>query len=188
MLQSINTETINTETINEIKKKFNVLAIIDSMMYVDIKDLDAKIKKYNNKEFKNNDRILIFYQDTGYYLELNSGTSIFFNNLYEILRKYNVPSESVIIFTNHYGIKKEIDLLNKKMTYSINKIVETPLWYDFPKPETVDNIMSQSQISTNEFLYTCLNNVQRVHRNYTLCQLKKKNLLELGIVSYRFNK
>ena len=180
---------INQDVFSIIKKRFNILSIIDSFYYIDnFEKLENQIKEFNNTNFKKNDRILIFYQDTGYYIDLIYGTSVFFNNLYTLLIKYNIPSEFLIIFTNHYGIKKEINILNKKMNYSINKIIETSLWFDFPSLKQIDKIRSESLCFENNFLYTCLNGMQRAHRNYTLCQLKEKNLLDLGIVSYRFKK
>ena len=180
---------INKNVFDEIEKKFKVLAVIDSIDYINnLKHLDSQLKEFSNITFEITDRILIFYQDTGYYIDLNHGTSVFFNNLYTLLCKYNIPPEFIIIFTNHYGLKKEINTLNKKLKYSINNIIETSLWYDFPTLEKINEVTAHPLIFENKFLYTCLNNAPRVHRNYTLCQLKENHLLNSGIVSYRFNK
>jgi hypothetical protein len=69
------------------------------------------------------------------------------------------------------------------MNYSINKIIETSLWFYFPDVESIE--VEDCDLK-KDFLYTCLNNAERIHRNYTLCCLKEKNLLDRGIVSYRF--
>lgn len=174
---------------NDISSRFQILDIIDSVFYdyLHPDELEEKIKVFKDFTFKENQRLLIYYQDTGFYQNLNSGCSVFFYNMIQLLSKYNIPPEFVIIFTNHYGLKKEIDLLNSIFDYSLEKIVEISLWHDYPKPDQVHELKQHNNDSKKTFLYTCLNNVPRVHRLLTLCYLKEKNLLEKGIVSYRFN-
>lgn len=178
---------INKKLYNKILKKFKVVKVIDTADYdFDIELLENTIKTFENYTFENNQRILIFYQDTGFYHDLNSGTSVILNNLFCLLKKYAIPSEFLIFFTNHYGIKKEIDLLNKKTGYSITKIIECSLWHDYPTCEQIEFSKKLPLEFENKFLYTCLNNRQRIHRSYTLCKLKENNLLDRGIISYRF--
>ena len=71
--------------------------------------------------------------------------------------------------------------------FKLENVIETLLWYDFPKNDDIIFYKNQNLEFKNDFLYTCLNNVQRIHRSYFLSQLKENNLLDKGIVSYRFN-
>lgn len=181
---------LNLKLFQEIQKKFEIICVIDSFYYdSDVKKLENVVKNFKDFSFSHNQRILIFYHDTGFYPELTSGTSIFFYNLYLILKKYQIASEFLIIFTNQFGLKKEIDLLNSKTNYTIKNIIETSLWFDFPTVEKIkDFAENHNFIKDQKFLYTCLNNIERIHRSYTLCKLKENNLLDNGIISYRFKK
>lgn len=173
---------------DSISSRFQVLYIIDSVHYdylhPDI--LEEKIKIFENFTFKENQRLLIYYHDTGFYQHANNGCSVFFFNLFQLFKKFNIPAEFVIIFTNHYGLKNEIDQLNSIIDYSMTNIVETSLWHDYPLVNQIKESQQHKQDIKKTFLYTCLNNAKRVHRVLTLCYLKEKNLLEKGIISYRF--
>lgn len=177
----------------KIKENFEVLEIINLFGYTskkDFVDLENKINKYKDFVFSDKQIILFLSEDTFFYPDLDNGCSTNLHNLYIILKKYNIPSDFVFVFTNHYGLKKEINLLNEKMFYEIpiKNIIETPLWFDFPTAKNIESFENQKTSFNNNFLYTCLNNAQRSHRSYFLCQLKEKKLLDNGIVSYRFNK
>lgn len=183
------TKRIKPELMKLLNQKFQCLEFFDSVDYdQNPKLLNDKIKKFHGHAFSSIERIIIFYHDTGYYQNLINGCSFFLENLYEILKYNDIPGEFVMIITNHYGIKSEIDLLNRKKNYTIKQIIETSLWYDFPDYQKIQKISNKKLIPDIQKLYTCLNNIQRNHRNYTLCKLKENKLLEKGIVSYRFNK
>jgi hypothetical protein len=171
-----------------LEEKFKLLSTIDSFDYCNHCDLDDELVKYKNHTFLDKEKILILHHDTGFYQDLNSGTSVFLQNLFLLLEKYSIPSEFLIFITNHYGITKELELMHLKSGYCINNVIETALWYDFPPTNFIDDILDQSMNFEYDYLYTCLNNVQRIHRNYTLCQLKENDLLSDGILSYRFKK
>lgn len=174
---------------NELCQKFQIVDIIDSIYYDKsngLENLEQKIKQFENIRFEPTQRILVYYHDTGFYKNLSSGSSVFFWNLVQLFKKFNVPPEFIIIVTNHYGIKKEIDYLDSIFNYSINKIIETFLWYDFANPTVVRETNVSNKKEKRNFLYTCLNSRVRTHRVLTLCYLNEKKLLEKGIVSYRF--
>lgn len=183
------TTTINKVLYKKIIENFEIVKVIDTVYYDHSNELlESTIKNFEDHIFADNQRILIFYHDTGFYTDLTFGTSIVLNNLFFLLKKYAIPQEFIIFISNHYGIKKELDLLNNKYGYSITKIIECALWYDFPTYNEIvaaENLLLEFE---NEFLYTCLNNIERIHRSYSLCQLKENNLLNHGIISYRFNK
>lgn len=178
---------LNKVLFDEISHHFEILEVIDSTNHdLNFEQLDEKIKSFKDFSFGAKQRILFYYQDLSFYQNLVNGPSVFLYNLYQILKKYNIPPEFVILITNHYGINKEIEQLNLSMQYSLTKIIETSLWYDFPIIEKIHEKNVTSINSRKEFLFTCLNNMERIHRNYTLCCLKENNLINNGIVSYRF--
>lgn len=182
-------QVLDNEIYKILNKKFKIILSIDSAYYDNkLEQLENNIKDLCNHSFNQNEKILILYHDTNFYIDLISGSSLFLNNLYEILKKYSIPQEFVLFITNHYGIKKEIDLLNLKFNYEIQNLIETSLWYDFPNTNHFDEFDNINLDFDNEYLFTCLNNIQRIHRNYILCQLEENNLIDRGIVSYRFKK
>lgn len=62
------------------------------------------------ENFTNNDRYVIEHQDTDIYVkEMSVGVN--FRNLFQIITELDIPFYTIIIWTNHYGLQKEIDLM-----------------------------------------------------------------------------
>lgn len=125
---------------------------------------------------------MILHHDTDYYPDNGVGNNIY--NLFRLLARNSVPLEFVIMFTNHYGIKSEISNLCRHITNQPPpRVVYTALWYDFPND--LENLLPMVYQNI-EYLYTCLNGVERAHRVLTLCYLNQNDLLSRGMVSYHF--
>jgi hypothetical protein len=175
---------IHQKVIDLVKEKYKLLEILDLVFYDNcLSELDQLLNKYQNYTFAPDERIVVLHHDTDYYpSEDGIGNNIY--NLFKLLARNSIPMEFVIMFTNHYGIKSEIHhLCSHIVNQTQPKIIYTALWYDFPQNlENIPPLVYQNI----EYLYTCLNGVERAHRVLTLCYLQQKDLLSQGMISYHF--
>lgn len=177
--------TIKQEVLDIVNARYEILDIVDLVEYdYQLDKLDQLLSKYSNYVFLKNQRILILHHDTDYYINKNS-TGFTLHNLCVLLNQYRVPTESLIMFTNHYGIKEEIAQLSKQLCNSNTlTVIYTSQWYDFPDSSIVSEPNHQSANIKN--LFCCLNGVNRIHRLLTLCYFQKYNLIDAGTISYHF--
>jgi hypothetical protein len=175
--------SLQKKALDIVTKKYKILETIDLVCYdYDITKLYELLSRYENYTFKTNERILILHHDPDYYVSPDvCGFTIY--NLITILNQLNISNEFLIMLTNHYGIKKEIqNQFNALSNSQAFKVIYTSQWYDFP-----ENIITQEpKHSQFQKLYCCLNGIQRQHRMAMLCNLTEKSLLDQGIVSYHF--
>jgi hypothetical protein len=174
--------SIKQEVLDIVKDRYKVLEIIDSIRYNDqLEKVDQLLSKYINHTFSSDERILILHHDTDYYISVES-TGFTLYNLCMLLKKNQIPHEFLIMFTNHYGIEKEVAHLSEQVCNSSPfKVVCTSQWYDYS-----DQQISNNSVPVIENLFCCLNGVNREHRLLTLCYLKEHDLLSQGTISYHF--
>jgi hypothetical protein len=94
-----------------IYEKYNVLAHVPSRQ-IDhcLIDFEMFLQKLHKDTFLPNDRIVIEHMDTDYYHhELKNG--IFISNLIKAFHATDIPTFVLLLITNHFGIKKEINEL-----------------------------------------------------------------------------
>jgi hypothetical protein len=175
---------IQQKVIDLINEKYKILEILD-LVYYDCRlaDLNQTLQKYQNHVFSPDERIIILHHDTDYYPENGSvGNNMY--NMFKLISRNGIPVEFVLMFTNHYGIKQEIQKLCKEiLNQNTPQIIYTSLWYDFPQNLDTPPSINYQNI---EHLYACLNGVERAHRVLTLCYLNQNDLLSRGMVSYHF--
>jgi hypothetical protein len=173
---------IKQEVVDIVNARYTVLDIIDLAQYdFQIEKVDQLLSKYTNHTFSVNERILIFHHDTDYYTSVeSSGFTVY--NLCVLLHRHQIPHEFLIMFTNHYGIEKEVAHLSEQVCNSASfKVVYTSQWYDYP-----DQSVSNNPVPVIENLFCCLNGHGRGHRVLTLCYFKEHDLLSHGTISYHF--
>lgn len=97
--------------LNLLKQKFNILA------HTTFLEFDQNFDLLRNcftdcfkAEFDPRDRIIIEHLDTDYYIP-NCDLGINFRNLFCVAEEFNIPNFVFLIYTNHVGIQKEIDML-----------------------------------------------------------------------------
>jgi hypothetical protein len=181
--------SIKKEVLNIVKEKYNIVDIIDLQFFdKNPQKLSEYLENYQNINFLINDRLLVLHHETEYYpLESSLGNTVY--NFLKLCIINNIPSDYIIMFTNHYGLDKKIATVNKKLFNQPDcKVIYTVHWYDFPTYDCVNTICVNTNLTSDhiEELFICLNNVEREHRLFTLCALQNKKLLENGIVSYHF--
>jgi len=164
--------------------KYNIKLYIDSIDYdYEYDKLDDDVRVLADYKFMPDDIIIVAVHDTCFYSNCSYGLNIFLHNLYIILRKYDIPREFLLLLSNYYGIQKEIETMNSLFMYDIIRVHCTPLWYDF----FIDDTDIEDDCSSTDYLYTCVNNIKRLHRVYTLCKIKEEGLYDQGIISHRWN-
>ena len=178
-------ENILWDEIQEtLDKKFKVLCYINlSIADLSPAVLDQMLKGFHNYVFKSNEKIIIAHADTQYYLP-SCKFSITLYNLHKTLSTYNIPLESILMFTNHYGIEEELKLLANIFNCA-NPITAFVSFYD-----TVGTVNKVNPISINhntiDHLFCCINGIQRSHRILLLSMLKHHDLFSLGIITSNF--
>jgi len=89
--------------------RYNVLAHIRSQDFdYDPLKLEQLLSEKKKESFDSDDRVIIEHMDTDYYHpELKHG--IFLRNMLNAFYKIDIPTFVLLLFTNHFGIKDEID-------------------------------------------------------------------------------
>lgn len=176
---------LKKEVLDIVKSRYEILDSVDLLAFDSQLDaLDSVLSQYANYKFDIQQRIIILHNDTDYYTSLqSSGFTLY--NLFLLIKKYNIPTEALIIFTNHHGIHNEITKLASQICHSTSiKVVYTELWGDYPDDKCIP--LAEKDYKVNN-VFCCLNGVSRSHRILTLCYLQEYNLLSKGMVSYHFN-
>jgi hypothetical protein len=179
-------KSIQQKVIDLVGQKYQILEILD-LIYYDcrLNELNQTLQKYQNHIFSPDERIILLHHDTDYYSDIKSvGNNIY--NIFRILSYHDVPLEFVIMFTNHYGIEKELQhMCQKILNKSVPQVIYTVLFWIFP--ENLENLPDPKYQEIKN-LYCCLNRVERAHRLLTLAYLQEYDLLDQGVISYHFKK
>jgi hypothetical protein len=96
-----------------LEKKYNIVGNIE------FKDFDHDLQFLRNffqttkkNSFDSLDRYIIEHQDTDIYVpEMCVGVNI--RNFFEIVNELDIPLFTILIWTNHFGLQKEIDVLTR---------------------------------------------------------------------------
>lgn len=171
---------VKSEVIDEFQRRYDLVGIINLVFFdLDLDKLTHEFQQWSKVKFEPQQRLLVLHHDTDYYVE-NQGNTTY--NVIKLLGEYRIPTEHVIILTNHYGLEQEVQHQCNQVNVSLPKVIYTSLWYDYPDPEHITNIPNQE----SQYLFCCLNGVERSHRLATLCYLEHYNLIDQGQVSYHF--
>lgn len=169
-----------------LKSKYNILGTVD-LLSVD-NDPDAMYTAFKSllKEvYQPDDRILIYHYDTDFYHE-NCGVGFTIYNTLRCITSLNIPISFCLFLTNHYGLKKEIEIFMQVycptdgpiqiFESNYQQLQTTPV----ADPTSLDSTLIESH-------YNCMLGKKRVHRVMLLCALKDKNILRHGVLSWHFN-
>tara|TARA_B100001057_G_scaffold207381_1_gene208079 strand:- start:1513 stop:2088 length:576 start_codon:yes stop_codon:yes gene_type:complete len=173
--------------VKAIQKKFNIIALLD-INYMDhdwdiLKDILVATRK---SVYEPKDRYVIVHTDTDYYLPgCPYGFSIF--NLVRTFLHNNIPLYTMLLVTDHKGIKKEFKILIPKEMHEHN----FPTIVDDCLTSIVNTRIGMNQEETHfkesEIVKhgVSMMGVPRVHRNMLYNQLREKNLLDAYAVAYK---
>jgi hypothetical protein len=178
--------TVSHEVIDIIKKKYNIIGIIDLVEYINPDELALELMKYKSYSFSPDEILVVLHHDTDYYESLSSLGHLMYNFL-KLCADFDIALNYILFLTNHYGIESEIRNNEESICNSSGlKIVYTSQWYDFPEFKDIRNLDQDYSKNNLDFLYSCLNGVAREHRLFLLSLLKEKNLLNKGMISFHF--
>lgn len=101
------------ELLETLKTNFNIVGHVEFKQFDNNWDFLTNFFRRTHKQmFDVNDRYIIEHQDTDIYIpECSVGINL--RNFFEIARKEDIPFYTILIWTNHLGIQKEIDSICK---------------------------------------------------------------------------
>lgn len=105
---------IPAELADLLTKKYNVIGNIEFKQFDHNWDhLRSFFRQTKKTKFDHRDRYVIEHQDTDIYLaEMSVGLNL--RNFFEIVNELDIPLFTILIWTNHFGLQKELDILHKQ--------------------------------------------------------------------------
>jgi hypothetical protein len=147
---------------NLLSKKYNILDTISFLDFdFDFKQLETRLLKLKKEKFDVNDRIIIEHQDTDYYIEYCS-VGINLLNFFNVVNSIDIPKYVFLIYTNHFGIEKEINLIckNKNDRPTVIESFISSVHYSEHEYNEIDLAVDQI-----EYQASCMMNLKRSHRH-----------------------
>ena len=96
---------------NALYAKYSIIDHFEFKLFDhDMSKLEQCLQSIKKIRFNPNERIIIEHQDCDYYVDdFPYGLSLY--NLFTAFKKIDIPLYTMLLFTNHFGIRKEIDRL-----------------------------------------------------------------------------
>ena len=144
--------------------------------------LEEHLRTVKKQSFDPDERIIIEHVDTDYYFnEFAHGLGLY--NLFTAFKQVDIPLFTMLLFTNHFGIQREVDELapdtNDKPTVIETFITKTHYTNNY-RPI----LLNQDQIQRPGL---CMMSQGRVHRHAMYHFLEKENLLPVVATSIKGN-
>lgn len=154
-----------------LSEKFEILEHLSFLDFdFDFDILKNRLSACYKDAYSLKEKILIEHMDTDYYLP---GYSVGINirNFFSVVREINISYSVFIFYTNHIGIKKEIDFLcryaHKQDRPLVIESFLSKLHFDpnevMPEPTNLDKIKHHA---------LCMMNLKRSHRNAVFHKIK----------------
>lgn len=125
---------------NKLRSKYNLLDVINLMEYDhDMSLLSSRLEGQRRDMFDAFDRFVIVHFDVDYYFH---GHGFTINNLINLWKSLDIPMYTMVLYTNHIGISKEVQTLccqqnSLDMPTVIESIVD-PVNYNQSQYQDVD--------------------------------------------------
>lgn len=174
---------IHQSVIDLVSTRYDIVDILNLEQYdADPEALAKYLLNYANMNWSSKQRLVVLHHETDYYPTLDSIGNIMYN-LLRLCANFSIPTDHIILFTNHYDItdliaESSLEILNEKGPL----VIETSLWYDLPEYD-IPRLLEDTKHTK---LYVCLNGQERLHRIFLLCALTDAGLIDQGMVSYHF--
>jgi hypothetical protein len=155
---------------DRLRSKYNLLDTINLMEYDhDMGQLAARLISQKKSVFLPTDRFVIVHFDVDFYFH---GHGITINNLFNLWKQLDLPMYTMIVYTNHLGIDKEISYICKNQDQDdlptvIESIVDP---VNYCRTQYTDLDLNIDDIKLH---YVCMmNGTPRSHRKATYHHLK----------------
>ena len=181
---------ISSGFIDALSAKFNILDIIElTEVDNDFELLVTRLTKTKKTHFDSKDRYLVGHLDTDYYLP-SCPYGLGMLNLVRTFLHNDIPLNTLILLTNHFGIKRELEILIPKEMHEHNFptiIDDCILVANMPRLGLNQEECNVDEVSIENHGISMLGEA-RIHRNMLLYQLLERNLLDTYAVSYKGEK
>ena len=171
---------LTEDYINFLSTKYNVLGGVHLVRHDSNFDrIETMLSSLKKNHHPHNDRIVIEHFDTDYYLpEFPYGFTL--HNLFTAFKKVDLPLFTMLLITNHFGIKKEVEKLIDDPG-DCPTIIET-----FISTCHYTNNYRDIEINTDEIVMpgVSMMGVRRVHRNAFYRYAESNNLLDCIAIKY----
>lgn len=166
----ISTKHVTYNFLKLLQEKFKILDSIEFKEFDhDFNVLKVFLEKNYKAEYLPEERILIEHMDTDYYFD-ECETGINFRNFFQVAIEFNISPSVFIIYTNHFGLQKEIELLCKSFdTEDRPLLIESFIGNNHWSNE-IDNI--SCNFNCIEYNALCMMNEKRSHRSAFYHSLK----------------
>jgi hypothetical protein len=180
---------IPNEVLDFLAKKYNIIShwnFLDFDQNFDV--LRGYVKKIQKEQFDFQDRIVVEHMDTDFYIKIDRyHVGVNLRNFFGVMTELDVPHYLFVFYTNHFGIKKEIDVLcQSRSLFDRPTIIETFLSQLHYKPERIYDVDYKADSVSYNMM--CMMNLTRSHRNAVYRRLDRidKNKLLLSGTNANF--
>lgn len=181
-MKKINPKLLSNKYTDKLKNQFDILDIIEFTEFdTNFDILRQRLINIKKQEYQINERIVFLHFDTDFYHKrLKYGLNLY--NLLEVIRNLDIPVFTIILVTNHFGIKKEIDEILEDQNNSIT-VIETFITKSHYSSSTVADF----DISVDKIKFSALSmlGAPRSHRFALYNYFEENNLLEKIQVSIK---
>ena len=141
--------------------------ILDHLSFLefdsDFETLRSRLSNCHKNVYGVTERILIEHMDTDYYFS-ESSVGINLRNFFIVLQELDIPNSVIIFYTNHIGLKNEIDILCKNFHHADRPLViESFLGKAHHDPEKI-KILSLD-VEKIQYHALCMIHLTRSHRH-----------------------
>jgi len=177
---------IKESLFNLLSSKFNIITALNlrdlGISYDSMNVFRSDLMKVHQKHYSNHDRILISHMDTDYY-DSNYPYGIWISNLIRTFNEFDIPLFTLIIITNHYGLKNEVNMLTTGNRKFKPLVIET-LLSDALLGNYNNNV--NKLINSNNIQYSglCMMGQSRSHRNAMYNFINNESLINNVALSY----
>ena len=141
--------SVHPDFLQAIKQTCNVLDVFILHKYdYQFDQLRERLAAVKKDQFDPADRIIVVHFDSDYYIHNQFGINLI--NLFTLWQDLDIPLHAMLIYTNHIGIQREIDLLCKHrdpgdrptvIETFVNQLSYDPALYEHEPDLNVDQIV-----------------------------------------------
>jgi len=172
--------SIYPDWLQTLEKKYNIVDVFNFVRYdYQLDQLKQRLLAVKKPAFDAHDRIVAVHFDTDYYIQGRVGVNL--TNLFTIWQEADIPFHTMLLYTNHTGIQKEIDVLcQHRPAIDRPTIVETVINQLSYLPDTYD---AEPELDVDQIEYhgLALMGAQRSHR-YALYNHIKQHCDQIAMV------
>lgn len=152
-----------------LSKKYNVIDVISFLDFDhDFDYLISRLSALRKDHFDVNDRIVIEHLDTDYYFE-HCTVGVNLLNFFNVVTDIDIPKFVFLLYTNHFGIQREIDTICKDINDQPTVIESFISDLHYNSNDYIDYNWDLSSMSYNAL---CMMNIKRSHRSAVYNSIK----------------